>query len=79
MHDFSHDSGRFSPLIEKPHINYDAILRENSINPDKAEYLLHLVGVNKTISSFDTKTLYAILISLPEIDSEGKKARTLVP
>lgn len=71
-------SAEFSPLIEKPNIDYDAhILKDNNINPDKVDYLLHLVGVNKTISSFETKTLYSILNNLPEIDSEGKKARTL--
>ena len=71
-------SSDFSPLIEKPHIDYDAhILKDNNINPDKVDYLLHLVGVNKTISSFETKILYSLLNKLPEIDSEGKKARTL--
>ncbi|MGE8340947.1 MAG: DUF3883 domain-containing protein [Flavobacterium sp.] len=68
----------FSPLIEKPNVNYDAfILKPNKINPDKVDYLLHLVGVNKTISSFETKTLYSILSKLPEIDKDGKKAKTL--
>gem|GEM_PF-3642139 len=68
----------FSPLIEKPNINYDAsVLKANKINPDKVDYLLNLVGVNKTISSFETKTLYSILNKLPDIDSEGKKAKTL--
>ncbi len=71
-------TAEFSPLIEKPNINYDAaILKNNKINPDKVDYLLNIVGVNKTISSFETKTLYSILNKLPEIDSEGKKAKTL--
>ncbi|MCE4564258.1 DUF3883 domain-containing protein [Maribellus sp. CM-23] len=71
-------TGEFSPLIEKPNIDYyAAILKSNKINPDKIDYLLSIVGVNKTISSFETKTLYSILNKLPEIDSEGKKAKTL--
>ena len=71
-------SNDFSPLIEKPNIDYDAVVLKNSkINPDKVDYLLNIVGVNKTISSFETKTLYSILNNLPEIDSEGKKAKTL--
>lgn len=71
-------SGDFSPLIEKPNIDYNAsVLKVNKINPDKVDYLLNIVGVNKTISSFETKTLYSILNKLPEIDSEGKKAKTL--
>lgn len=68
----------FSPLIEKPNIDYDApLLRANNINPDKLDYLLNIVGVNKTISSFETRTLFSILNNLPEIDIEGKKAKTL--
>lgn len=71
-------TAEFSPLIEKPKIDYDAaVLRNNKINPDKVDYLLNIVGVNKTISSFETKTLYSILNKLPEIDSDGKKAKTL--
>ncbi|MGZ6501167.1 MAG: sacsin N-terminal ATP-binding-like domain-containing protein, partial [Bacteroidia bacterium] len=71
-------SEEFSPLIEKPNIDYDApILKLNKINPDKVDYLLNIVGVNKTISSFETKTLYSILNKLPEIDQDGKKAKTL--
>jgi hypothetical protein len=71
-------TAEFSPLIEKPKIDYDAaILKNNKINPDKVDYLLNIVGVNKTISSFETKTLYSILSKLIEIDSEGKKAKTL--
>jgi hypothetical protein len=65
-------------LIEKPNINYDApILKTNKIKPDKVEYLLNIVGVNKNISSFETNTLYSILNNLPEIDPDGKKAKTL--
>lgn len=71
-------SGEFSPLIEKPNIDYDApILKARLINPDKVDYLLNIIGVNKTISSFETKTIYSILFKLPEIDPEGKKAKTL--
>ena len=52
-------SADFSPLIDKPDINYDLpILKVNNINPDKVDYLLNIIGVNKTISSFDTNTLY---------------------
>ena len=68
----------FSPLIEKPNIDIGAtIFRSNSIKRDKVDYLLNLVGVNETISSFTTKTLYSILSKLPEIDPEGKKAKPL--
>ena len=68
----------FSPLIEKPNIDIDApIFRSNNIRRDKVDYLLNLVGVNKTISSFTTNTLYSILSKLPEIDPEGKKAKPL--
>lgn len=68
----------FSPMIEKPNINLDApIIRSNNIRPEKVDYLLNVVGVNKTISSFATNTLYSILSKLPEIDPEGKKAKTL--
>lgn len=68
----------FSPLIEKPNIDIGAtIFRSNSIKRDKVDYLLNLVGVNETISSFTTNTLYSILSKLPEIDPEGKKAKSL--
>lgn len=68
----------FSQLIEKPNIDFDAtIFRSNNIKPDKVNYLLNMVGVNKTISSFATNTLYSILSKLPEIDPEGKKAKPL--
>ncbi len=71
-------SAEFSPLIEKPNINYDApILKNNAIKHDKIDYVLNIVGVNKTISSFETQTLYSILNELPRIDLEGKKAKTL--
>jgi hypothetical protein len=71
-------TGDFSPLIEKPNVNYDAfVLKSNKINTDKVDYLLNLVGVNKTISSFETKTLYSILNKLSDIDKDGKKAKTL--
>lgn len=67
----------FSPLIEKVKINYDTtIFRRNNIQSDKVDYLLLLVGVNKTISSFPVGTLYAIMNNLPEIDPEGDKARS---
>lgn len=68
----------FSPLIEKPDIDFNAtIFESNNIRQDKVDYLLNVVGVNKTISSFTTNTLYSILSKLPEIDPEGKKAKTL--
>jgi hypothetical protein len=67
-----------SQLIEKPNIDFDApIFRSNNLRRDKIDYLLNLVGVNKTISSFTTNTLYSILSKLPEIDPEGKKAKPL--
>ena len=68
----------FSPLIEKPNIDINAtIFRSNNIGPNKVDYLLNVVGVNKTISSFATNTLYSILSKLPEIDPNGKKAKAL--
>ncbi|MEO9256852.1 MAG: hypothetical protein ABI207_00645, partial [Crocinitomicaceae bacterium] len=68
----------FSPIMEKPNVDFDAqIFRNNGIHPDKIEYLINLIGVNKTISSFSTNTLYSILSKLNVIDSGGKKARTL--
>ncbi len=68
----------FSPIMEKPNVDFDAqIFRNNGIRSDKIEYLMNLVGVNKTISSFSTNTLYSILSKLIVIDSGGKKARTL--
>ncbi len=71
-------SEEFSPLIEKPNIDYGApVFRRNNISVSKVEYLLSIVGVNKTISSFETNILYSILNKLPQIDVEGKKAKTL--
>ncbi|MEI6766895.1 MAG: DUF3883 domain-containing protein [Bacteroidota bacterium] len=68
----------FSPLIEKPEIDYDASIFKNyNINSDKVDYLLNIIGVNKTISTFETKTLYSILNNLNEIDTSGHKAKTL--
>lgn len=70
-------SADFSPLIEKVKINYDtSIFRLNNIQSDKVDYLLLLVGVNKTISSFPVGTLYSIMNKLPAIDPEGGKARS---
>lgn len=71
-------SADFSPLIEKVNVDYSALVfRKNNITRDKVDYLLLLVGVNKTISSFPTNTLYSILKRLPEIDPEGKKAKSI--
>jgi hypothetical protein len=66
----------FSPLIEKPLVNYD-LLKKKGINKDKADYLITLVGVHKSINSFSTATLYSILSKLREIDPEGKKVRNI--
>ncbi|WP_269851487.1 hypothetical protein [Methanosarcina horonobensis] len=68
-----------SPFIEKPNVDFDAtIFRGNKIRRDKIDYLLNLVGVNKTISSFSTNTLYSILLKLPENDPEGKKSKVFL-
>lgn len=66
----------FSPLIEKPLINYD-LLKKRGISKDKIDYLIALVGVHKSINSFSTATLYSILVKLKEIDPEGKKVRNI--
>ena len=66
----------FSPLIEKPLVNYD-MLKKKGISRDKADYLISLVGVHKSINSFSTATLYSILVKLRRIDSEGKKVRSI--
>lgn len=68
----------FSPLIEKPLINKNAnIFKHYPIKPDKFEYLFSSVGINKSISTFTTYTIYGILLKLPDIDPEGKKAKSI--
>lgn len=68
----------FSPFIEKPNIDYTAkIFIEHNVKPDKIDYLLNVVGVNKTISSFKTEILYSILLELPQLDPDGEKAKPL--
>lgn len=68
----------FSPIIDKPYIDYHSdIFQKNGIKSDKIDYLLNLIGVHKTISDFSTNTLYSILLKLPQIDPDGKKAKTL--
>jgi Domain of unknown function (DUF3883) len=66
----------FSPLIEKPLVNYDA-LKKRGINRDKIDYLMGLVGVHKSVNSFSTATLYSILLKLPEISPDGKKVKNI--
>ncbi len=68
----------FSPLIEIPKIDYNHIaLQEAGLKKENTDYYLTLLGIHRDISSFSAKTLYSILSQLPEIDSEGKKARTI--
>lgn len=66
----------FKELVDKPLLDYDELKRYN-INRDKADYLLNVVGVHKTLNSFPVNMLYSILLKLPEIDPLGKKAKTI--
>ena len=66
----------FSPLIEKPKIDYENF-KEIGINKNKIDILLDGVGVHKSINTFSTNTLYSILNNLPEINPDGKKAKTI--
>jgi hypothetical protein len=66
----------FSGLIEKPKVDYD-VLNSKQIHRDKVDYILSLVGVHKTISTLSPEMIYTILYKLPEIDTTGKKAKTI--
>jgi len=68
----------FSPLIEIPKIDYNHIaLQEIGLKKENTDYYLTLLGIHRDISSFSGKALYTILTQLPELDPEGKKARTI--
>ena len=64
----------FSPLIEVPKID-SALLK--GVDKHSIEYVLHKIGVKTAIEDFSLQDIYSILNKLPEIDSEGKKARLL--
>jgi Protein NO VEIN, C-terminal len=67
----------FQGLIDRPKIDYD-ILKEANINRDKADYLLTIVGVHKSVNTFSTNTLYSMLLNLPRIDPHGKKSKSIL-
>ena len=66
----------FQELVEKPKLDFE-ILRRININREKAEYLLSIIGVHKSINTFSTEMLYSILLKLPEIDLDGRKSKTI--
>lgn len=66
----------FSGLIEKPKVDYE-VLKSKQVQREKADYILNLVGVHKTISTLSPEMIYTILNKLPEIDPSGKKAKTI--
>lgn len=66
----------FSGLIEKPKIDFDALIAKK-IQRDKTDYILSLAGVHKTISTLSPDMIFNILGKLPEIDPLGKKAKTI--
>ena len=66
----------FKGLVDKPKLDYDELKRYN-INRDKADYFLNVIGVHKSINTFQTSMLYSILLNLPQIDPSGKKAKTI--
>lgn len=69
-------TSEFSPLIEKPKIDFDYFKR-NGIDRDRLEYFLSIVGVHKSINTFSTNVLYSIFLSLPALDEKGEKAKTI--
>lgn len=66
----------FSGLIEKPKVDYDT-LNSKQIQRDKVDYILSLVGVHKTINTFSPEMIYTILHKLPQIDTTGRKSKTI--
>lgn len=62
----------FSPLIEVPK---NDLLK--GVDKHRIEYVLHKIGIKTAIKDFSLQDIYSILAKLPEIDSEGKKARLL--
>ena len=58
----------FKGLVDKPKLDYDELKRYN-INRDKADYFLNVIGVHKSINTFQTSMLYSILLNLPQIIS----------
>lgn len=68
----------FSPLIEIPKINYEhKLFKEEKISKDAIDFYLTKIGVNKDISSFQTDTIYSMLLNLKDIDKEGEKAKLI--
>ncbi|WP_116787817.1 DUF3883 domain-containing protein [Flavobacterium psychrotrophum] len=66
----------FQGLVEKPSLDYE-ILRNYGISREKADYLLSIIGVHKSVSSFSTEMLFNILLKLPSMENGEKKARTI--
>lgn len=66
----------FHGLVEKPSLDYD-LLKGYGISRDKADYLLTIIGVHKTVTSFSTEMLFSMLLKLPELENREKKARTI--
>jgi hypothetical protein len=66
----------FSPLIEKPKLDFD-LLRKKWVDRQRAEDILYCCGVHRSVNTFSTAMLYGMLLSLPDLDESGKKARSI--
>lgn len=68
----------FSPYIEKPIVDTKSkIYKEYLAKGSILQTAYSLVGVNATISDFDSETIYSILNRLPEKDPNGEKAKPI--
>jgi hypothetical protein len=68
----------FKGILDKPKINYlHPLFKKYGIKKNQIEYILQSIGVHESISTLSTKSLYNILLQLPEIDKEGKKVKTI--
>ncbi|MET3289288.1 UNVERIFIED_CONTAM: hypothetical protein ABID98_001858 [Brevibacillus sp. OAP136] len=68
----------FSPLIEVPSINlHSEPLSTANILSEQVETLLLKLGIGPDLRYFSTDTIYSILLRLPEIDTDGAKARSI--
>lgn len=67
-----------SPLIEIPDIKYNAeIFKQKGITKKAIDDILINIGVKRSITDFDSETIYELLLKMPEADPQGKFAGTI--
>ncbi len=67
----------YSPYIVKPKVDYKKLSKKLDLSKTRIDELLGYIGVHKSIETFSMKSIYQILLSLPEKDPDGIQAKAI--